>query len=446
VATSSFHSRRVLSRRIGLVSILVTSVALAGCSSSSKSGPAADGGAPTGTLKFIVSSSDASDAGFRAVNAAFMKKYPAVKIEFSAVPNDNFQATNKSRLTAGNVDITLAGPKELPAYVPQAALADDARAADAGVYVDLTSQAMMKRFTPSVLQATKYKGKQYTVPTGVSYYTGVYYNKAIFAKYGLAIPTTWDEFVTLGNTLKKNNVAPLGIGGKDGWPAGLTMMSAAQGMYPTAESKATLDKALWQKSVSLSDATPLKVLDRVQTMYGFAQKNFTGVAYSAIPAGFAKGEFAMTPDGTWNEPTIASAVGSKFEFGYFPVPTSDNAAENATLGGKIELTLAVPSSAKNKNAALAYLDFFSQPENYTKFVTLAGFASSEPDIATSPFLKSITNYTKTFSPAWDTVFVQNPKAGTAAAFPFNYVGVAPLGGGTPAEAAAKAQKDWAAGL
>jgi raffinose/stachyose/melibiose transport system substrate-binding protein len=360
-----------------VVSLLTAAGLLAACSSGT-AGSAATGGAPSGTLNFIVSSSDASDAGFRAVNDAFMKKYPAVKVEFTAVPNENFAATNASRLTAGNVDITLAGPKELPSYVPQSAKGDDALAAESGVYVDLTNEAMMKRFTPSVLKATEFKGKQYTVPTGVSYYTGVYYNKAIFAKYGLSVPTTWDQFVTLGNTLKTNGVAPLGIGGKDGWPAGLTMNAAVQGLYPTAQDKETLDQGLWQQKVKLTDSKPLQVLDRVQTMYGFAQKNFTGVSYSAIPAGFANGDFAMTADGTWNEPTIASAVGSKFDFGYFPIPTSDNAADNASLGGKIELTLAVPSSAKNKNAALAYLDFFSQPENYTQFIKLAGFAPAEP--------------------------------------------------------------------
>ena len=442
---SSLSSRRVHRRAVSAVAVLATAALLAACSSGS-GGSAAAGGAPTGTLKFIVSSSDASDAGFRAVNAAFMKKYPAVNIEFSAVPNANFAATNSSRLTAGNVDITLAGPKSVPSYVPASAEGDDARAAEAGVYVDLTKQPMMKRFSPSVLAVTNFKGKQYTVPTGVSYYTGVYYNEAIFAKYGLSVPTTWDQFVALSTKLRSNGVAPLGIGGKDGWPAGLTMVSAAQGLYPTAADKATLDQGLWQKKVSLTDAMPVKVLSRVSSMYGFAQKNFTGVAYTAIPAGFANGDFAMTADGTWNEPTIASAVGSKFKFGYFPIPTGDTAAANATLGGKVELTLAVPSNAKNKNAALDYLDFFSQPANYTKFVTLAGFASSEPGIATSDFLKSIQSYTKTFSPAWDTVFVSNPKAGNGAAFPFNYVGVAPLGTSTPQQAAAQSQKDWTAGL
>ncbi len=445
MTTPSLRSHRIGRRGIASVSILAAACLLAACSSGTSS-PAASGGAPSGTLNFIVSSSDASDAGFRAVNDAFMKKYPAVKIVFTAVPNANFAATNASRLTAGNVDITLAGPKELPSYVPQSAQGDDALAAESGVYLDLTNQPMMKRFTPSVLTAIKFKGKQYTVPTGVSYYTGVYYNKAIFAKYGLSVPTTWNEFVALGDTLKKNGVAPLGIGGKDGWPAGLTMNAAVQGLYPTAKDKEALNQGLWQQTIKLTDTKPLQVLDRVQTMYGFAQKNFAGVSYNAIPAGFANGDFAMTADGTWNEPTIASAVGSKFQFGYFPIPTSDNAADNTTLGGKVELTLAVPTSAKNKTAALAYLDFFSQPDNYAKFVKLAGFASAEPGIAASDFLKSIAGYTKTFSPAWDTIFVSNPKAGNAATFPFNYVAIAPLGGSTSGEAAALSQKDWAAGF
>jgi raffinose/stachyose/melibiose transport system substrate-binding protein len=177
-------------------------------------------------------------------------------------------------------------------------------------------------------------------------------------------------------------------------------------------------------------------------MYGYAEKNFAGVPYSAIPSGFARGDFAMVPDGTWSSPTIAAAVGKKFGFGYLPIPTGATAADNALLGGKVELTLAVPAHAKNRTAALAYLDFFTQPENYKAFVKLSGFASAEPNIPATAFLDSISAYTKTFSPAWDTVFITNPKAGSKAAFPFDYVDVAPLGKSTPQQAAAQAEKDW----
>lgn len=434
---------RTIRRGTALAALLGAGLLLAGCGTGAGAdAPTSVGGKPTGTLQFIVSSSDASDAGFRAVNAAFMKKYPDVKVTFTAIPNDNWAATSASRLAAGNVDLTLAGPTELPSYVPQDSEGDDARAADAGVYLDLSKEPFLHRLTPTILDRTRFKGKQYVVPTGASYYTGAYYNKTMFAKYHLSVPKTWDQFVAVCKTLRGKGVTPLGVSGKD--TAQLSMIAAAQGQYPTAQAKQDFLRTLWTKHRGLTDPAAVRVLDRASAMWSYAEKNFAGVPYSALPAGFARGEYAMVPDGTWSSPTIAAAVGKKFDFGYLPIPTSDDAADNALLGGKVELTLAVPSHAKNRTAALAYLDFFTQPKNYRTFVKLSGFASAEPNIQPSAFLDSISQYTKTFSPAWDTVFVANPKAGAKATYPFDYVDVRPLGGKTPAQAAAVSEHDWAA--
>ena len=127
----------------------------------------------TGELNVLVSSASGSDAGFKAVNAAFAQKYPQVKVNFAAVPNENYNQARSSRLTAGTIDVGLAGPKELPSYVPESNKGDDARLADAGGFVDLTDQAFMKKFSASVLDKIKYAGKNYTVPTGLSYYSGL---------------------------------------------------------------------------------------------------------------------------------------------------------------------------------------------------------------------------------------------------------------------------------
>ena len=224
------------------------------------------------------------------------------------------------------------------------------------------------------------------------------------------------------------------------------MLAAVQGLYPTQADKEALAKDLWTRKASLDSGAPAEVLERVATMYGFAQQNFAGVAYASIPAAFAGGQFAMTPDGTWDQTTIDAAVGGKFDYGYFPIPTSDTAADNQFLGGKVDLRLAVPSSTKNKTAALAYLKFFSDPANYATYVKISGTAPAEPDIPASSFLKGISSYTSTFSPAWDTIWIANSKAGQTATFPFNYPGVSPLGSGTAAEAAAASEKDWKAGF
>ena len=459
MATKELRTRRVRARATAVVATLAAVSVLAACgggatsssggggaTSSSGGGGATPDDNPKGTVNILVSSAPGSDAGFQAVNKAFEAKYPDVKIEFSSIPNENYPAARESQLSAGRIDVGLAGPQELPSYVPASNEGDDSRLAKAGGFVDLTEMPFMKNFMPTVLDVIKFNGKQYTVPTGLSYYTGVFYNKAIFTKYGLSIPTTWTEFVKLCETLKSNGVAPLGIGGKDSWPAGLNMIAAVQGLYPTAQDKAGLAQGLWEQKIKLTDTQPELVLERTKTMFDYAQQNFAGFSYASIPSGFINGSFAMTADGTWDETTIASAAGPDFSFGYFPIPTSDNAKDNAYLGGKVELTLAVPSNSKNIGAALAYLKFFSDPANYETFVKLAGFAPSQPNITASPFLTSIKDYTSTFSPAWDTIWVANSKAGPKATFPFNYPGIAPLGSGTAAQATTDAQADWAAGF
>lgn len=436
-------ARRPVRRGLALGAALSAGLLLAACGGSGGGQPPTSvGGKPSGTLRFIVSSAPASDSAFRAINSAFMKKYPDVKVQFTSIPNENWAATSASRLAANNVDLTLAGPKEVPSYVPDDSKGDDARAAEAGVYLDLSKEPFMKRLSPGMLAKTRFEGKQYVVPTGASYYTGAYYNKTMFAKYHLSVPKTWGEFVKLCKTLRGKGVSPLGMSGKD--TSGLTMLSSVQGIYPTAQDKENLHRRLWTQHKGLTDPKSVKVLERVSTMYSYAQKNFAGVPYSAIPAGFAKGQYAMVPDGTWSSPTIAAAVGSNFDFGYMPIPTSDNAADNALLGGKVELTLAVPAHAKNRTAALAYLDFFTQPKNYQTFVKKSGFAAAEANIPASKFLNSISQYTKSFSPAWDTIFIANPKAGSKATYPFDYSDLKPLGKDTPSQAAAQSEKDWSA--
>jgi len=443
MATKKLRPRATVRRGTAVLAAVSALAILAGCSATSDSGSSSDSGTPSGTLQVLVSSADASDAAFRAINKSFEAKYPKVKVVFSTISNDKYPAAESSRLTAGNVDVLVAKPVQVPSYAKDSE-ADDARLAESGSFIDLTKQSFMKNYTPSVLSSIAFKGKQYTIPTGISYETGVYYNKDIFKKYGIDVPTTWSEFEKVADTLKSDGVTPLGIGGKDSWPAGLPMLAAVQGQYPTTADKEGVAKNLWNQKTKLTDAKPQAILDTTEKVFGYAQQNFAGVPYSATPGAFAAGQYAMTPDGTWNYPTIASAVASKFDIGYFPLPTSDTAANNQYLTGKVELRLAAASSTKNKTAALAYLKFFSDPTNYKTFVKLSGFAPAEPNIPSGDFLDSISQYTKKFVPAWDQIWVANTKAGNAALFPFNYVSLTPMGTDSAKAAAQQAQQDWAA--
>lgn len=427
--------------RIAAISGLTALVAssLLGCASNDAP---ADGGEPSGTLQVLVSSAQGSDNAFKELNTAFEAAYPDVKVEFSSVPNDAFPASRSSRLTAGNIDITLGQPVEVPAFAKDGQKSDDALAADAGLFLDLTDEPFLDNFTPSVIDSLKYDGKVFVVPTGLSYYTGVFYNKDIFTANGLDVPTTYSEFQNVVDTLKAAGVTPVGIGGKDGWPASTPMGAAVQSLYPTKQDKVDLASSIYDGSVKLTDKKPVEVLTQLKYIFDAAQPNFAGVPYTAIPGEFSSGNVAMTFDGTWNQTTYDAAINGAFDYGYFPYPASENADDNKYLGGKVEIRMVAAANAPNKTAALAYLDFFSQKDNYAKFVETCGFAPAEPGIASSAFLEEIAPYTEQFEPAWDGVWYINAKAGPAALLAFNYAGVAPMGTGTPEEAAQAAQTDW----
>ncbi|HVK45112.1 MAG TPA: extracellular solute-binding protein, partial [Micropruina sp.] len=290
MATKSLRGRRAH----WAVGLTVTALALAGCSGGA---PANSASVPTaaeqvtGELNVLVSSASGSDAGFKAVNQAFAAKYPDVKVNFTAVPNENYNQARSSRLTAGTIDVGLAGPKELPSYVPESNKGDDARLADAGGFVDLTDQAFMKKFNPSVLDKIKYAGRNYTVPTGLSYYSGLNYNKKIFADNNIQIPKTWDELLAVCQQLKAKGITPISIGGKD--TAGVMTLGVVQSLYPTAQSKQDLAKGLYEYTVALNTDKQVEVLQKVEKLYSFGQSNFAGSNYNDMTSQFLNGKAAM---------------------------------------------------------------------------------------------------------------------------------------------------------
>lgn len=61
----------------------------------------------------------------------------------------------------------------------------------------------------------------YTAPFSGANTMGIMYNKKYFADNGLEIPKTWDEFITLCQTIKdKGDMSPLVVGGSDVWHIG----------------------------------------------------------------------------------------------------------------------------------------------------------------------------------------------------------------------------------
>ena len=302
-----------------IAAVVAGGLALGACGDS---GGASGGAAPTvggrsaAELNVLVSSATGSDAGFKAVNKAFEAEEPQRKVNFSAVPNENYNQARSSRLTAGSMDIVVAFPREVPDYVPAANAGDDARLADSGGFLDLTGQPFLKYVQPVGARGDKYKGKNYTVPTGLSYYTGMFYNKKIFADNGITVPTTWRSWSAACESSKAKGIVPVGIAGKDS--AGVTMLGVIQGLYPMRLPRTNWQRVSYGGSVKLDQGKQLEVLQRVQTLYGYAEPNFAGITYPTMTADFVNGKFAMMGDGTWNTTTIQTGRGRQARLRLLP--------------------------------------------------------------------------------------------------------------------------------
>jgi multiple sugar transport system substrate-binding protein len=75
-----------------------------------------------------------------------------------------------------------------------------------------------REFPAAFATACQYRGGLYFIPQ-CWYWWGVYYRKSVFQKYSLLPPATWDEFLLVCETLKKDGMVPLAIGTKAPWTA-----------------------------------------------------------------------------------------------------------------------------------------------------------------------------------------------------------------------------------
>lgn len=377
------------------------------------------------------------------LDAAFHQKYPNITVQVSAVQNAQVDTVRNTRSQAKSLDITEVQPfngAANPSYLKGQPPNSFGQLIAAHQFLDLTDHGFVKNYDAAAVDKVgRVGGKVYAVPSGRSISNGVYYNKAVFAEYHLSVPTTWSQFLKVCRTLKSHGVTPLMIGGKDGWPAGQPLTDILQSLYPTEAARRNLDKGLWTGSAKYTDPVNVEALTKEKTLYAYAQPDFTGTSYLSAPGRFAAGKAAMTADGSWSAPTIKEA-NPKLDFGYFPLPGSDNAADNAQWGGKYEVGWSVLSSSPHHDAALKWLAFYSEPANYTKFVATNGFIPAQPDVHSTPFIDSL-KATGNFSLVYPQV--AHSPANAAQQASFDFADISPIGKYTDMrQLAGVEQKAW----
>jgi len=374
-----FPPRRTRSVLIASAAVAVTVVAAA-CSSGGSSGSGGSAGATT-NLKIITWVNPPAVQAINKIDAEFEKANPNIKVTLQTAANVNgpYETLLQQSVNSGTADIVTSNFPLLP--LPSTLTTQNTTPIQLyvtkGAFAPLNGQSFLSDYSTAAQQAETYQGKTYGLVSG-SYQEGVFYNKAIFAKYNLTPPTTFSQFLTLCQTLKSHGVQPLytALGGVG--PIYLQFIyyeMMTDLWFPNAPG-GNLANALMSGTAKWTDPAFVQGMNEEKQIAPYLEANYTGAPWQTMAGGdFAAGKYAMELDGSWDLSSLHSA-NPNLQLGYFPLPFSSTASDNQAYAQN-DLTYYVLNSSPNKTAAMKWLAYFSSPSVYAQYVNITGISSSQ---------------------------------------------------------------------
>ncbi len=189
---------------------------------------------------------------------------------------------------------------------------------------------------------------------------GVLYNRDMFEEHGWQIPTTWEEFNQLCETIAAEGIQPLYFGYKDTWTCLAPWNAIAVNLcgtdiaYQVNSGNATFSEAY--KEIAVKDKELLK----------YGQPNPVAYSYNDACTAFAREQSAMYVIGNYAIPQIKS-VNPDMNIDSFVFPASSVAEENILNSGN-DLMFCIMEDCEHKEEAYEVLRFLLEDENVQSYL------------------------------------------------------------------------------
>jgi multiple sugar transport system substrate-binding protein len=251
---------------------------------------------------------------------------------------------------------------------------------NAGVAADVSAlwDKNKAAYAPGLRAAFTFNGKTYGIPENLAYWE-VIYNKHVFAKYHLTVPTTWAQFQTINKTLHDNGVTPLAATVDGQWPAFIYFGELLVRSNPTAYLNLMAGKIkytnpavvsamkVWGSMISAGDFT-----DPGAVKFGTSgSNNLLGL--------FTQGKVGMVEMGSWYEPTLTSAgLKPGVDYGAFIMPNINPAAGKNVIFETGPIV--VSAHGKNQAPAMKAADYFMSQAGQQAWTNATGFIPARSDV------------------------------------------------------------------
>jgi raffinose/stachyose/melibiose transport system substrate-binding protein len=214
-------------------------------------------------------------------------------------------------------------------------------------------------YLKSVMPGVTFDGKVYGVPYNKIQPVTFNYNKRIFEKYHLSPPKTWQDLLDIVKTLRKHNVIPISLAGKNAW----TELMFEEYLVDRIGGPQVFKDVLSGKEKAWSNPAFIKANTMIQQLVdaGAFEQGFSSVGYGsgAANALVYTDKAAMILMGSWN---YASILSDKPDFinngylGWFAFPAVEGGSgDPRNIAGNLSNYYSVTKDSKHKDAAVQYL-------------------------------------------------------------------------------------------
>ncbi|WP_411111119.1 ABC transporter substrate-binding protein [Streptomyces sp. c-19] len=204
-----------------------------------------------------------------------------------------------------------------------------------------------------------------------------FYNKKVFDKHGIEVPTTWDEYVEAARALHKAD-PKIFITNDTGDAGATTSLIWQAGGRPYKADGTDITIGFDDQGVSRYTATWQKLLDEKLLA---PTTSWSDAWYK----GLADGSIATLSIGAWMPANLTSGVASASgDWRVAPLPQwTKGDRTSAENGGS---SLAVPKAAKNKELAYAFTEFATTGAGASSRVAAGAFPATRADLESKAFL------------------------------------------------------------
>ena len=220
------------------------------------------------------------------------------------------------------------------------------------------------RLLPAGVEQAKYNGEIYAVPYSDTSMCGFYYNKDLFAKYGVEVPTTVGELEAACDTFLANGITPFALANSTKWTGSMYFMNLAArkgGLEPF--------NAAVAGTGSFEDEC---FIYAGNTIRDWAEKGYFTEGCNSLDEDDGQARMSLyTEDaamilmGSWYTSVIKSESEEFYQkLGWFPFPALEgsDADPSITIGSVGQNFISFNCEGEKLEAAFEFASIFSSPE------------------------------------------------------------------------------------